>query len=133
MQQMNNKKKYSVFIEELTNCFPEIKSEVLDKDYSGLISLQIGCFKRYTQKAIDSEKYEIVRKCFHFVDSNLGIVEDGIENALIISYLAKLEIRNKNNVEKILSQKMKQIINELNNYDNSNSKNSRAQNFLDNL
>lgn len=129
---MNNLKDYQTFIDELINKFPEIENEILDDDYAGIISLQIGCFMRFTQNAIETNNYKIVKKCFNFVDSNIGVVEHKIENSLIISYIDKLDVKNAN-IEKLLTQKLRKILIELNNYNTSSSKNIKLQNFLDSL
>lgn len=126
-------KNNDAFIDELVDAFPEIREEVLDEDYVGLITLQIGCFRRFTQKAIDAKDLDIVRKCFQFVDVNIGVVENKIENALYISYLAHLNIVKNSKVEKLLPNKLKNALIDINTYNNSSTKNNELNNFLKDL
>jgi len=121
------------FINDLINAFPEIKEGVLDEDYEGLTSLQIGVFRRFTQKAIDANDLETVKKCFDFADENVGLVEHCIENSLYISYLGKLKFTSNNAAEKLLSPKQRNLIDELNKYYSTLSKNERVNKFLDDL
>jgi hypothetical protein len=130
---MNNLKNEQAFIKELISAFPEIKNEILDEDYAGLISLQIGCFKRFTQKAIDNNDLDVVKKSFQFVEANIGTVEHKIENALYISYLGKLNIVKNSKVEKLLPDSLKRALFELNAYNTSGSKNEKLNKFLNDL
>jgi hypothetical protein len=130
---MTTLKNHECFINELVSAFPEIKDEVLDEDYLGLISLQIGCFKRFTQKAIDIDDLVTVKKCFEFVNRKFETVEFEIENALLISYLGKLNITKNSEVEKLLSTKLKGAIERLTFYYESNPKNEKRDKFLNDL
>jgi hypothetical protein len=130
---MKRLKNHKIFIEEMVTAFPEIKSEVFDEDYLGAISLQIGCFRRFTQRAIDANKLDTVKKCFEFIDSNTGVVDFEIENSLCISYLGKLNIAKNSSVERLLSDKLKNVREQLTNYYESTSKNERLNSFLDGL
>lgn len=127
---MSNLKNERTFINELVSVFPSIRAEVLDEDYSGLISLQIGCFKRFTQKAIDSNDLGTVKQCFDFVEANIGNVEHKIENALYISYLGKLNIPKNSRVEKLLPKRLRNALIDLNAYNTSNSTDDRVNKFL---
>ena len=90
---MNSLKSNEEFIQDLVDLFPEIKDEIQDKDYTSLATLQIGCFRHFTQEAINSNNLETVIKCYNFVDRNIGKVGHKIESALYISYLGKLDFR----------------------------------------
>ena len=129
MRQMNDK----TFLNELIDNFPEIRDELLDEDFKDLIYLQIGCFKRFTQSAIDKEKLDVVKKCFQFIENRLDSLDQKVENAVYISYLSKLEIKKNSKTEKLLSKKMKSIIFEFEKYEKSNSKNEKLNDFLKNI
>jgi hypothetical protein len=131
--QMNAMKDNDTFINDLVNTFPEIREEVLDEDYSGLITLQIGCFRRYTQNAIDANDLDTVKKCFRFVESNIGAVENKIENALYISYLSHLNILNNSKIKSLLPPNLKSAFIAINDYNESASKNDKLNSFLKNL
>ena len=130
---MNNLKNEEEFLKELIRNFPEIRDEIMDEDYFGLITLQIGCFKRFTQSAIDKKELEIVKKCFLFVDVNIEIVEYAVKNALYISYLGHLNIPKNSKTEKLLTKNLKNILAELNEYNKSASKNEKLNKFINDL
>ena len=122
---------YKTFINDLIRNFPEIKEEILDEGYTGNITLQIGCFKRFTQKAIDSYNFNTIKKCFQFVDLNIDRVEFEIENSLVITYLGDLDFSMNLKAENLLSEKLKHIIYELRKYYLSPIKNEKLRKFLD--
>ncbi|BAU52314.1 DUF7674 family protein [Mucilaginibacter gotjawali] len=127
---MTKLKNQKIFISELVDTFPQIKSEVFDEDYKKFISLQIGCFRHFTQNAIDAGDLETVKKCFEFVDINFNAVVFRIENSLMISYLGKLEIARDSEVEKLLPVKLKKAKEELAAYYESLSKDETLNKFL---
>jgi hypothetical protein len=107
------KKTKAEFIEALVTKFPEIKDEVLDEDYDNLVSLQVGCFRRYTQKAIDANDRPTTLKCFHFADNCIDMVEFEVENSLAISWAAKLKFDSHDDLYSLFPAKLKQIRTEL--------------------
>jgi len=130
---MSQAKNVKGFIDKLVSEFPEIKDEVLDEDYEGLITLQIGCFRRFTQKAIDDSNLILVGKCFRFVEDNINNVEFPIENSLTISYLGKLNIEPNSPIERLLPKELKDIIDTLHNYYQSPSNNEKFNKFIKGL
>ncbi|MGZ3814024.1 MAG: DUF7674 family protein [Mucilaginibacter sp.] len=127
---MNIKKDENAFLNDLIQEFPTIKEEVMDEDYLGLISLQLGCFRRFTQKAIDTDNLDLIKKCFLFVDENFDIVSAEIKSSLYISYLAKLNFSPKSKVEGLLPLKLKKAIKDVNEYYASTSENEKLNKFL---
>lgn len=125
------------FIATMLETFPEIKDEVLDEDNNGIITLQIGCFKRFTQRAIDENNLEIVQKCFQFIDDTIekagGKSKSKVENAIYLSFLAKLNFDNNPNAKKYLSKKLLLAKNDLDQYEQSGSKNNKLNKFLNQL
>jgi len=103
------KKTKAEFIEALVTKFPEIKDEVLDEDYDNLVSLQVGCFRRYTQKAIDANDRPTTLKCFQFADNCIDTVEFEVENSLAISWASKLKFDNHDDLHALLPGKLKLI------------------------
>jgi hypothetical protein len=130
---MSNTHDDNSFVTKLIEEFPELKDEVLDEDYAGLISLQIGCFRRFTQQAIDLNNLDLVKKCFLFVEAIYDIVNPEVRNLLYISYIGKLKMPIGGAVEKILPERFKQIISELNTYHTSIPKNEKLNKFLEDL
>lgn len=120
------------FIDALTDRFPDLKEDLLDADYCFSIGLQIGCFKRYTQTAIDEKNVGVIKKCFSFVDSVIDKVTKDIENSLYISYLNHLDFSNNEGAKKYLSNKLLSIVTSLDNYSKSMSA-GKANRFLNGL
>ena len=125
---MNNKE----FIDKLTNTFPEIKEEVMDEDFEGLITLQIGCFMRYTQKAIDTNNEISINNSFQFVLDNLESVNDRIENALYISFLNKLSFTKNISAKSLLPPKLLAAKNKMDEYDKA-PHSEEVKKFLDSI
>ena len=79
------------FLNKLIQCFPDIKEEILDNDYNGLFSLQVGVFRDITQKAIDTHDLENVEKYTQFILDNF---DDDVNNSIILSYIQKLNFKD---------------------------------------
>jgi hypothetical protein len=130
---MSSLKNDKVFIKELIRKFPKIKEDILDEDYLGITSLQIGVFRRFTQSAINNNDLVLVKKCFDFVLANIDLVMPEIENSLVVSYLGKLSIPLNSSVEKLLPPKLKDIIDKLNSYYLLLSKDEKLNKFMEGL
>ncbi|MFB9844995.1 DUF7674 family protein [Mucilaginibacter ginsenosidivorans] len=124
---------YQEFIDQLVNNFPEIKGQVLDEDDVGLITLQMGTFKRFTQKAINENNIQTVKKCFDFISLHNSMVNSRIQNSIGITYLAKLTIRKNSKIEKLLPPELKNIRDSLHRHYNSVSENKGFNNFINEL
>ncbi|MEE1946447.1 hypothetical protein VRU48_15085 [Pedobacter sp. KR3-3] len=129
---MISKKDEKTFINDLVNNFPEIKEEVLDEDIADLLSLQVGCFKRFTQNAIDLNDLITIERCFGFVDENFEQVIFKIENSLVISFLGHLDFSKNPKIEKMLSEKLKKILKALRLHE-SQPKDEKLKGFLKGL
>lgn len=105
-------KDHRAFINDLILAFPEIEEEVLDEDNLNSITLQMIGFKAFTQKAIDSNDVETIKRCFEFVSSNWNSIEFKVENSLMITYLAKLKIVKGSNAERLLPAVLETALNE---------------------
>ena len=120
------------FIASLIDWIPEIKDEILDEDYSFSIGLQLGCFKRFTQSAIDRNDMVLIKRCFSFLDSVIDRVTDDVENSLYISYLNHLDFSKNEKARKYASERVLKAIEELNSYNKTES-NEKAKQFLKGL
>ena len=78
------------FIKELVRCFPYLKDDILDTDYEGLFSLQVGVFRDYTQEAIDSSDKSRTNSHFDFILQHYDKFDDDVENSIVLSYIGKL-------------------------------------------
>ncbi len=126
----NNLLDGNAFIEKLINVFPELKEEILDEDFSGLITLQLGSFKRFTQKLIDSDDQMSLEKCFKFINDNIDNLEFRVENALYLSYLDRLNFDQNPNAKTLLPNKLKNIFNQIKNAIDLPVKNEKLKDFL---
>lgn len=128
---MNSLKSKEEFIQDLVDLFPEIKDEIKEEDDPGIITLQIGCFRHFTQEAIDNRDFDTLMKCYGFVERNIALLEYKMENTLYISWLGKLDFQRNQQAEKSLPVKLKNAFEALKIYDASTSKNERLNQFLD--
>ncbi|WCT10771.1 DUF7674 family protein [Mucilaginibacter jinjuensis] len=118
------------FVFQLITEFPELKEDILDEE---LTSLQIMSFRAFTQKAIDVNDLELVKRCLTFVDGVLDAVDPEINNSLYLSYLGKLNFKNNSHALNLLPVKLSKAISELNKAYAESSKNDQANNFIKNL
>jgi len=82
------------FLNKLIQCFPDMKEEILDDDYNGLFSLQVGVFRDITQKAIDTHDLENVEKYTQFILDNFDDFDDDVNNSIVLSYIQKLNFKD---------------------------------------
>ena len=80
------------FLQSLVEQFPELASDVLDKDYIGLIHLQIGCMARYANQLIEQARFDTLERLFNFFQNTVDKVDSSTENALYVSFLEHLEM-----------------------------------------
>jgi len=118
------------FIEKLVKDFPEIKDEILDEDNLDSTSLQIFCFRAFTQDAIDNDDIELVKRCLLFVNDVFYKVDFKIQNSLCISYLVKLRFQKGSRIEKIVPQKLQKEINDLKESYNNRPANKKVDDFI---
>jgi len=126
-------KDYEFFIDELISTFPKIREEVLDEDWIGLIHLQVGCFTRYTQKAIDDNNISAALNCFQFVEERLNKVQFEIENALVISWMTKLDFTKNERLYNLISPDFKYLRKTFEDHYNNPSKKEKLNSFLKDL
>jgi len=119
-----------IFIHDLILNFPEIKDKVLDEDYLGLFSQQIGCFREFTQKAIDNNDINLALKCFKFVAEYLPKVIFEVENSLVISWMTKLDFSKNKSLEKLLPPDFIKIRKQFEDHYTNQSANEKINAFL---
>ena len=83
------------FFQLLANEFPELKNALQDEDNVGLYHVQMFCFTRVTQKAIDSGDVQLLKKYFIFADHYFRNAEPELKNAFYVSYLEHLNFEGK--------------------------------------
>ena len=78
------------FTPALIEAFPVLREEVEDEVISGLLHLEMACFARYTQAAIDGRDDERLGRCYEFADRFFRVADDELINAFYVSYLEHL-------------------------------------------
>lgn len=101
--------KYKEFIAQLVESFPEIRDEIMDGDISNNITMQMGAFKRFTQKGIDNKDFLTVEQCFNFISLYFNKVDNRLRNSIGITYLYKLVLIKNSSMEKMLPEELKKI------------------------
>lgn len=87
------------FLSHLAECFPEIKEEVLDPEYEGLIHLQIAALARYANDCTDTKKFDELKRIINFFEVMVERVDPVTENALYVSFLEHLEFSQFNEID----------------------------------
>lgn len=87
------------FLQLLVDYFPVTKDEVFDPDYVGLIHLQVGGFANYTNKCIETKRFDELKKIFDFFEATVNKVNTTVENALYVSFLEHVEFKGLNEKE----------------------------------
>jgi hypothetical protein len=77
------------FIVLLTERFPNVAADI-DDCSQGLLHLEMATLARATQRAIDAQDKETVRRHFGFVDELFRDAAPDVENAVNVSYLENL-------------------------------------------
>ena len=78
------------FTPALIEAFPELREEVEDEVFAGLLHLEMACFARYTQAAIDAGDDGRLGVCYEFADRFFLAADDELKNAFYVSYLENL-------------------------------------------
>jgi hypothetical protein len=121
------------FIRKLIEVFPEIESELNDEDFKGLLSLEVGVFLRYTQKAINAGDEITVEKCFRFIEDILPLLDQSVSNSIYVSYLEHLDFSRNTNYFELLSSQLQSAIKQIEAYHKRAGENRKLKDFLDSL
>ena len=70
--------------------FPDLREDFAE--WNGLIHLQVGESRRFTQSAIETRSFEVVSKCFALAVAALCEGEGSLRNAIYVSYLEHLDL-----------------------------------------
>jgi hypothetical protein len=72
--------------------FPELREDFAEWD--GLYHLQVGEFRRFTQSAIEAQRFDVVSRCFEIATAALMTGDRDLRNAIYVSYLEHIELRS---------------------------------------
>lgn len=70
--------------------FPELREELADETWAGLLHLEVACFARLTQQAIDNGDQQVLKRCFSLADDVFRMADAEVKNAMYVSYLEHL-------------------------------------------
>ncbi|CAN5445405.1 hypothetical protein BH11BAC3_BH11BAC3_42450 [soil metagenome] len=87
------------FLKYLIEYFPEVKEDVLDPDYTGLIYLQISALARYANDCTNIKRFDELKRAIDFFEITVDKVDSVTENALYVSFLEHLEFKGLNETE----------------------------------
>lgn len=82
-------------VDALVAEFPDMKHDLLDETWSGLLHPQMGCFARYAQDAIDGGDRGTVRRCFELAEHFLREGNADVQNAVAVSFLEHLNFEDR--------------------------------------
>jgi hypothetical protein len=82
----------AAFQKLVLNEFPVLREDF--EEWDNLVHLQIMEFLGFTQAAIEAGSYDVVSKCFEIANTALSQGNDGLRNAICVSYLAHLDLRS---------------------------------------
>lgn len=87
-----NKLHRAEFLKVVKAAFPGLRGE-LNREY-GSLNLEVQVFARFTQAQIDAGNADDVAQCFSLVNRFLLLGDTKLVNALFVSYLEHLNLRD---------------------------------------
>jgi hypothetical protein len=81
---------HALFIEALRREFPVLVPHLEDETTRGLLHVEMGCFARFTQQAIDDGDREAVAQSFQLAHHLFHDGDEAVKNAVAVSYLEYL-------------------------------------------
>lgn len=82
------------FVEAAVKEFPALEADICDETWVGLVHLEVSAFARYTQQQIDGENRVELKRCFEFARKLLLEGTPDLKNAIGVSYLEHLNLRD---------------------------------------
>jgi hypothetical protein len=82
----------STFLRELKEAFPQLKVAINAEH--GLLHLEMHAFANFAQEAISIGNADDVRRCFMIAARYHGDGNNSMKNAVVVSFLEHLDLRN---------------------------------------
>ncbi len=82
------------FMRALRSAFPELRDELDDDTWRGLLHLETACLARATEQAMANGDRGTVRVHFEFVRRAWLDADDDVQNAIGVSYFENLDFRD---------------------------------------
>jgi hypothetical protein len=97
-------------VETVVQHFPAIEADIRDETWAGLLHLEVSSFARYTQQQIDSGNREELKRCFELARRFLLEGDDDVKNAMGVSYLEHLNLRDQRKPRSWALDEMPEIV-----------------------
>jgi hypothetical protein len=82
----------SIFLKEVRDTFPDLRDEI-NSQY-GLLHLEMGVFADFVQRAITLGNKNDVALCFKLAEKYYKDGNDGMKNAIGVSFIEHLHLQN---------------------------------------
>lgn len=82
------------FMRRLRQEFPDLRDDLDQEGWAGLLYLETGSFARHAQHAIDEHDETLVRRCFEFADHAARHGDDQVQNAIGVAFLEHLNLQD---------------------------------------
>ena len=97
-------------VEALIEAFPSLEEDIKDEVWTGLVYLEVGCFTKYTQERINSGDREELKRCFELARRFMLDGDPEVKNAMNVSYLEHLNLRNQKKMRSWAFEEMPEIL-----------------------
>ena len=101
MKKLNHKKYFDAVEKEFPTIAEGIKS---NREFGDHISMED--FAMYTKIQIENKNYEELERCFQFQEDRIDGMNDGLKNALLVSYCESLMLGHMGKEMKTLKHKL---------------------------
>jgi len=81
---------HAELISGLNERFPELRDDLCEESWTGLLHLEVACLARLTQKAISDGDRDLLKRCFDFAHMAFRDGDNEVKNAMYVSYLEHL-------------------------------------------
>ena len=103
------------FVELVLAEFPQLREEFAEAE--GLLHLEMGTFNRFSQKAIDHNDLDTLKRCYELLAGVMKTAPSEVENAIHVSFLENLDFeRSPHGAEarRLLPPVLKKALDEVN-------------------
>lgn len=97
-------------VETVVRTFPSVEADIREQAWSGLFHLEVSSFARYTQQQIDASNHSELKRCFGLVRRFLLEGDDDVKNAIGVSYLEHLNLRDQKKSRSWALDEMPEIV-----------------------
>lgn len=82
------------FMRRLREEFPDLREDLDQEDWTGLLYLEARAFARHAQQGIDEHDEVLVRRFFEFADCAARHGDDQVQNAIGVAFLEHLNLQD---------------------------------------